>query len=599
MQRLTAQEVVNDSMFVDGLFVGYDISQCGQMPPVLRTMIKESQKVPLYQRKKAHRLARLRNTRSSYLTDYQSELKGTRIGPLLTTVRSQGAPFNQYCPQWRYSEDKVSSGHCLTGCVATALEQIMTYYSYPETLKDTLHGWTTDNYIIADMLPGTPFNWEKIRNDYRDGYSDEEADAVAMVSLACGMAVNMNYGLESSGASYWYGESYLRDAFGYGTVKLYDRVSFSPNRWHQILRRELEAGHPIAYAGHNMALSGHAFNIDGVDEKGFYHCNWGYNGDYDGWFDLDILNPFEPRDNDIYGISEGFFNNQYMLLLHPDPDVVVDCSDTLDMNNLGIVCDSVRFLREPDCQEYTAVDFYFHNEGEATVTYTYEVMTWLPTDTAIFQQADYVGLAAVTLEAGEHRVWRTFCRFTEYGERFFGLSHDDETIPFQQVVNISQGTKPVLEWGNPDATFAWDDNDSEGPVSATFIVEVENKATDGYAGNLVTYCLRKAGLTGVNDDDQRHWTVLSLAGGDSDKLSITFNGLQVGMDYELWVRCPWTVVSSLSFTTPDNADEAAINKTKPDKELQKVHIYDISGRKFVSNDSNKQLVIQNGKLTIK
>ena len=260
----------------------------------------------------------------------------------------------------------------------------------------------------------------------------------------------MNYGLESSGASYWNGEDYLRNAFGYGTVKLYDRVLYTPERWNAMLRSELEAGHPIAYAGHNMSMGGHAFNIDGIDEKGFYHCNWGYNGDYDGWFDLDLLNPFEPRDPDIDGISEGFFNNQYALFLHPEPDMGPDDSDSLDINNLGIVCDSIRFIREPDCQEYTPVDFYFHNEGEATVTYTYEVMTWLPTDTAIFYQADYVGLAAVTLAPGEHKVWRTFCRFNESGERIMGLSHDDETIPFQQTVTIAKGTRAVLEWGSTE-----------------------------------------------------------------------------------------------------------------------------------------------------
>lgn len=590
---LMAQDGVGDTLFVDGTVVGYDVQLSGQMPPALSAMMTKCRKAPTQLREKAARKAKLRSAKAASWPVAEKAAEETRIGPLLKTVRSQRTPFNQYCPQWTYADGRVSSNNCLTGCVATALEQIMTYYAYPEALKDTLHGWTTDNYTIEDMLPGTAFKWDKIRNDYRGGYSEEEADAAATISLACGMAVHMNYGLESSGASYWNGEDYLRNAFGYGTVKLYDRVLYTPERWNAMLRSELEAGHPIAYAGHNMSMGGHAFNIDGIDEKGFYHCNWGYNGDYDGWFDLDLLNPFEPRDPDIDGISEGFFNNQYALFLHPEPDMGPDDSDSLDINNLGIVCDSIRFIREPDCQEYTPVDFYFHNEGEATVTYTYEVMTWLPTDTAIFYQADYVGLAAVTLAPGEHKVWRTFCRFNESGERIMGLSHDDETIPFQQTVTIAKGTRAVLEWGGTEVVLTWNNEERDVPVTASFTVDVKNNASGGVAGNVVTYCLRKAGLTGVNDDYQRHWKVLTLPAGCSEKLRVTFTGLLPSTDYEMWVRCPWNVVSSIAFTTPASADEVAVSQLKSDTQSGKELWFDLSGRK-VNKMAAGKLFIKKG-----
>ena len=174
-----------------------------------------------------------------------------------------------------------------------------------------------------------------------------------------------------------------------------------------------------------------------------------------------------------------------------------------------------------------------------------------------------------------------------------GLSHDDETIPFQQTVTIAKGTRAVLEWGSTEVVLTWNNEERDVPVTASFTVDVKNNASGGVAGNVVTYCLRKAGLTGVNDDDQRHWKVLTLPAGCSEKLRVTFTGMLPSTDYEMWVRCPWNVVSSIAFTTPASADEVAVSQLKLDTQSGKELWFDLSGRK-VNKIAAGKLFIRKG-----
>lgn len=492
------------------------------------------------------------------------------VGPLLNSIRDQEAPYNNLCPYWTNDDGRISSERCLSGCVATSIEQVMAYYRYPTALQDTLHGWSTANYTLDDLLPGTRFDWDNYLLDYRDGWTEAQGQAIALTSLAAGMAVHMKYGLSSSGANTSLAVEPLKRAFGYGTARYFYKILYTPDRWHAMMQYELQQGRPIVYTGHNMAMSGHAFNVDGVDAQGFYHINWGWNGDYDGWYDLDWLNPWEPTDTDPQGIVEGLFCNQGALLMHPSADAQPLPADSLDIDQLGITLDRVTFLRSPDVQMFTAADFTFTNSGPDEVCYTYEVMSYLPTDTAVFLQADYVGLSAITLKPSETRTQRVYLRFTETGDRILGISHDDLTIPFTMPVQVSQGTKPQLAWGEATAVFA---EASDNTLSATFTVPVSNTATAGVAGNLVTFCLHP---DAHDNEDLRHWTVLSLPGGSEQDLQVTFNHLEPSTAYTFIVRCPWTVQAQLSFTTPTLtgiSSTPAMPRQEGDATL-----YDLSGR---------------------
>lgn len=520
---------------------------------------------------------------------YAERQKGRAVAPLLRSVRDQSEPYNRSCPFYTDKDGQVSETRCKTGCVAVCIEQVLNYYHYPNLLADTLHGWETDNYTIPDVLPGTKIDWPNILNDYRLGYSDEQAQAVSDLSLWCGMAVHMNWGVLSSGADLERAVEPLWRVFGYKTVNFVSRAMYSTPKWNAMLRHELENGRPICYTGHNMALSGHAFNIDGVDEEGYYHLNWGYGGDYDGYFDLDYLNPFESQDDVTpLGQNEGFFSNQTALFMHPE-EIDIDVTDSLTKENAfaGVRVDNISFRRQPDTQEYVVGDFTMTNTTQDSLNFTFEMLTFLPTDTAIFYQADYVGLSAVNLAPGETRTWPVYCRFKEAGERIFSFSPDDETLPYQMNIFVERGTTPVLEYGEVDyKLIAYGDN-----LVADLSLDVTNRAKSGYAGSLITFCLFPDG----SDEDMRHWEILSLPGGETHRISSRFQHLEDGKTYTLRVRQPWPVKQEYTFTVRKEEATDAIQDIPSEVSHDDDAIYDLIGRRMPSLLLPKGIYIRNGK----
>ncbi len=508
-------------------------------------------------------------------TRYAERKEGRAVEPLLRTVRDQYEPFNNSCPYYTYSDGTQSVGRCISGCVATCLEQVLTYWQHPKELTDTLHGWETEHYVIDDVLPGTQIDWDNILNDYSNGYTEEQAKAVADLMYYCGVAAQMSWTPTSSGASLYRAFEPLWSAFDYQTIAFVQRGLYSNEAWNNLLRNELENGRPICYTGHNMALSGHAFNIDGVDEQGYYHINWGYGGDYDGYYDLDYLNPFEQYDDATeLGRNEGFFCNHTAMFMHPD-DFVIDIYDTLSLGNAlyGVRVDTVTFRRQPDTQGYVVADFVMTNTTDDDLNFTFEVLTFLPTDTAVFMQADYVALSSVCLAPGESKTWPVYCQFAESGERIFAISADDETLPYQMPVSIEVGVEPKLSFGTVSHELTtYGDN-----LTVTFTIDVSNNAQGGTAGNLVTYCLFPDG----SDVDLRHWDVLSLPAGETQQLSTTFQHLADGEEYELLVRCPWTVQQSYAFTALRSEAVDYINNVEQ-KDDDGEGWFDLSGRKVAA-----------------
>ena len=166
---------------------------------------------------------------------YAERVRGRAVEPLLKSIRHQEPPFNGLCPYYTNDKGQTSSERCIVGCVATCLEQVLSYYRYPEALIDTIHGWTTDHYEIADVMPGTRIDWPNILDDYRSGYTDEQARAVAELSYYCGMAVHMNWGLNSSGANLWRAFDPLWRVFDYKTLAYVSRALYSTPRWNALL----------------------------------------------------------------------------------------------------------------------------------------------------------------------------------------------------------------------------------------------------------------------------------------------------------------------------------------------------------------------------
>ena len=212
------------------------------------------------------------------------------VAPLLGDIEwSQYAPFNNMCPQY----DGVNNA--ASGCVATAMAQIMAYHKYPTQLSEDIPGYEKawDTYTTkVQTISKTDgvYDWNNILPKYSTGgYTQEQADAVAKLVSHCGAAVQMGYG-KVSGA--YASPVPLAKYFGYDAdlMQKVFRSSFTLSEWTNLLDNELAAKRPVLYSGTSSAEGGHEFVCDGADGNGLYHINWGWDGRMNGYFDLTILN---------------------------------------------------------------------------------------------------------------------------------------------------------------------------------------------------------------------------------------------------------------------------------------------------------------------
>lgn len=190
------------------------------------------------------------------------------------------------CPLYK------GTNRSVTGCVATAMAQVMMYYQYPKELKATIKAYTAKSYgiQIPEISSGATYDWDNMLPDYsKSDYNSAQADAVAKLMYHCGAAVKMDYG-PSSGANVT--PTILATYFGYDADLMQDltRTVFTLQQWMTLIDNELKAKRPILYSG-QASDGGHEFVCDGSDGNGLYHINWGWGGYQDGYFDLTILQP--------------------------------------------------------------------------------------------------------------------------------------------------------------------------------------------------------------------------------------------------------------------------------------------------------------------
>lgn len=213
------------------------------------------------------------------------------VAPLLGNIEwDQTSPYNNMCP--RYDSVHVAA----TGCVATAMAQVMAYYKYPKQLKADIPGYVNRWNGIPMEIPTITreegvYDWDNMLPKYNKeaNATQQQKDAVAKLMYHCGAAVQMNYGPESAASV---SASKLAKYFGYDADLMMDlsRSSFTLDKWMQIIDTELAAGRPVLYGG-QASDGGHQFICDGIDGEGLYHINWGWSGSQNGYFDLSLLNP--------------------------------------------------------------------------------------------------------------------------------------------------------------------------------------------------------------------------------------------------------------------------------------------------------------------
>ena len=229
-----------------------------------------------------------------WLDGYETQLKAVRegkerlaeptanhaaIAPMVSSQWNQSAPYNLLT--------KTSSSQYVTGCVATAMAQIMYYHKWPEQVTETL---PSPDGLMLDLDP-TTFNWSLMRDRYNRTDTDDGAQEVAKLMKYCGYAAKMNYGDGSSGAQSYNAVEGLRRYLGYHyTTEEVMRADYTTAEWDELIYNELANQRPVLYTGYS-ASGGHAFVCDGYDGNGMYHINWGWGGVSDAYFLLSLLNP--------------------------------------------------------------------------------------------------------------------------------------------------------------------------------------------------------------------------------------------------------------------------------------------------------------------
>ena len=209
------------------------------------------------------------------------------IEPMIKTDWDQIAPYNNMCPQ-----DGLTRTY--TGCVATAMAQVMNYWKYPERGQGTItYTSTTIQKRLSLDLSLRAFDWDNMLPTYYPGqYNEKQADAVAYLMKACGFSVKMDYGTDSSGALAMLIRHGLVKYFNYDGNAVYDlRLFHSATEWEQMIYDNLKDVGPILYGGASTIGGGHSFICDGYDGEGYFHFNWGWTGMSNGYFSLDALNP--------------------------------------------------------------------------------------------------------------------------------------------------------------------------------------------------------------------------------------------------------------------------------------------------------------------
>lgn len=214
------------------------------------------------------------------------------IQPLIQTHWGQSWPYNKFCPL--YNEER-----CVTGCVATAMAQIMYYHQWPAGETATIPPYELtdssdpDNKLTLEQLPSTSFDWDNMLLKYEwDAEDDEHADAVAKLMQYCGQSVHMAYGTTASSAMGIDAANALKEYFDYHKgLREIARNDYTDSDWETIIYDELASGRPVYYDGYSMREGGHAWVCDGY-QNGYFHMNWGWNGDDNGFFLLSILDSY-------------------------------------------------------------------------------------------------------------------------------------------------------------------------------------------------------------------------------------------------------------------------------------------------------------------
>lgn len=229
-------------------------------------------------------ITRLWNKYNNSKSPYSKSI--STVVPLITSLWDQGCFYNDSCP----ADNTSPSYYCYrapVGCIATAMAQIMKYHNHP------LQGVSSNSYYDSNYgtlsvdFSNSTYNW----NNMPQILGTPNAD-ISKLLYHCGVAVEMDYGPFSSGANLNDAKNGFISYFNYSnSATVVAKSNYSSTDWENLIKSELDSGRPLIYSGvDNVSGGGHAFVCDGY-QSNYFHINWGWSGNLNGFFTLTNLNP--------------------------------------------------------------------------------------------------------------------------------------------------------------------------------------------------------------------------------------------------------------------------------------------------------------------
>jgi len=285
------------------------------------------------------------------------------VGPLLLTTWNQDSYYAVDCPY-----DSVAGKRVYAGCVATAMAQVMKYYNYPVQGQ----GSHTHNSSYGDLYvnyANQTYNWENMPNALNQSNAE-----VAKLIYHCGVAIDMNYSPDGSGAWPQDAADALVNYYKYDpNISLERKDDYTDEDWKSLIRNEINNSRPTMYTGFGDA-SGHEWNCDGYQGNSHFHMNWGWGGHNNGWWTLDNLTPqgnlgewqdavinIKPLSNYPVLCSGIRTINSYQGTIE-DGSGIENCNTNIDCF----------WLIKPDCGKYLTLTFDRFDIEEQDTIYVYD-----------------------------------------------------------------------------------------------------------------------------------------------------------------------------------------------------------------------------------
>lgn len=217
------------------------------------------------------------------------------VAPLISTNWNQDSPFNAYCPTGQGGP----GGRAYAGCVATAMSMVMKRWNWPDHGQGS-HSYTPSGYATQTVdFENAYYQWDNMPNNV----NNSNYQAIALLMYHCGVAVDMQYGPQGSGAHSQDVPDAIFNYFRYTkSANRLDRDLYTRYDWEEILISNLQEGFPMYYSGAE-GNSGHAFVCCGYRESDRkFYFNWGWSGFNNNYFAIDALNTYSGNFNDYQGV---------------------------------------------------------------------------------------------------------------------------------------------------------------------------------------------------------------------------------------------------------------------------------------------------------